>query len=196
MHRFRAHHIRKHTSPVIIQIAAKTASKFEPKAPAPQLTPQPAPTKFSPSHSRTHPSRPLPPIPRNRHHIPQRPKRQHIRDPPRARKQHDQPIHAAAPTPGRRHAPLQRLDVALVNRHPGFRFTLLVLQLLLELAALLEGRIFLFVCVDVFAAADEKLDACGDELVGGGIEVGFGERGEWLWVVCYECWDSAEGLDV
>ena len=69
-------------------------------------------------------------------------------------------------------------------------------KLVLELAALLEGRVLLLVGVDVFAAGDEELDARGDALVGARVEEGFGKRREAFGVVGYEGRDGALWLDV
>lgn len=126
------------------------------------------------------------------------------------------------PHPRRREAPLQRLDVRLIDPSPLFRVlpphrpcifvpnpsssngVVIVVaimmklppELVLEFPALLEGRVFFLVHVHQLLLLDEELCASGDALLRGGVDEGFGERGEAFWVVHDERWAVAEGVEV
>lgn len=147
----------------------------------------------------THTNQPSPP-PRHPHHIPQRPKRQDIRDSLLIRKQHNQPIKSTSPTTSRRHPPLQHLEITLVNlllrRTLTSTLGTVKRELLHKLASLLKRRVLLLVRVYVFASRNEELYARCDTLSRFRVDVGFGEGGERFWVLRYEGWVRTERLDV
>ena len=62
----------------------------------------------------------------------------------------------------------------------------LVLELVQEFPALFEGGVFFFVHVHHFLPVHEELRSSGYTLLRGGVDEGFGERGETFGVVGYE----------